>query len=160
MRALRRNQKKMKYSLLLGEAPIYVTDEDGNVKYESAIYDGVEYTYPIETGETEIYYSTPVDFKANIALSGGDSDSTEYGLSTADYEAIIMTSKGAVPIVEGSLIWVTSEVESLYTEEVDIEIDGQTYRSNAPKRISADYTVIKCSPSLNEDKYILKAVNK
>lgn len=147
---LRRNQEKMKYSLLIGESEIYreYTDSDGN-------------TYMIGTGKETTYYSTPVDFMANISMSGSDAEATEYGLSTADYEAILSCSKGAYPIVEGSLIWINSEVETLYDEEVEIKFDNGTIKkTNAPKRTSADYTVIKSSPSLNEDKFILKAVNK
>lgn len=161
MVSLRRNQINMKYSVLLGESVTYKTDSDGNIIYDSYTdSDGTVYHYPIETGSSEEIYSTPTDFMASFSMSGSDAEATEYGLSTADYEAVLSCQKGAYPIIEGALIWVSSEVESIYNEEVEIEIDGQTYTTIAPKKISADYTVIKSSTSLNEDRYILKAVNK
>ena len=161
MRTLRRNKQQMKYSLIIGEAPIYVTDSDGNIKYDSYTdSSGIEYRYPKETGETEIYYSTPVTFFGNISMSGSDSNFTEYGLSAAEYEAVLNLSRDEQPIVEGAIIWLNSEVESRYTEEIEVEIDGKIYRTIQPIQTSSDYTVIKRSTSLNEDRFILKAVNK
>lgn len=165
----------MKYSLQIGEVPIYETDNDGNIVY---LYyedgDGNKIYYldkngnkiPSDTGETEIIYSTPQEFQANIAMSGGESEAQEFGLSLADYEAVALYSNGAVPLVEGSIVWFKSEPEGKYNgEEVAFEItnkDGEkeTVYSTVPKETSADYRVIKISPSLSFTKAILAAVVK
>ncbi len=141
----------MKYALLLGEVEIMreYTDSDGK-------------TYPLEpTGKVETYYSTPSEFMASMSMSGSSAEAMEYGLSTADYQAVLSCSRGAYPISEGSLIWITSEVQTKYNSETEVTFDdGTTGMTTAPIAISADYTVIKCSPSLNEDRFLLKAVNK
>lgn len=150
MRTVRRNKQKMLYALALGSTPIYnfYEDDEGN-------------KYPLETGEYELTYSTPIEFFANISMSGSDAEATEYGLSTADYQAIIELDKGAIPIKEGSLIWFKSDVEYKYDgEEIEVEVNGETVLTKAPKPVSGDYTVVKISDSLNYTKAILKAVNK
>lgn len=76
MRTLEKNKQKMKYALQITKIPIYVTDEDGNIIYDSYTdSDGNEIPYldengnkiPLDSGEKEIVYSTPKDFKANIS---------------------------------------------------------------------------------------------
>ena len=67
MRTLNKNKQTMYYALLDKEVPIYDLDEDGNIKYIEI--DGVQ--VPVETGETRIVYSNPVEFKGNITMSGG-----------------------------------------------------------------------------------------
>ena len=145
MRTLRRNQQSMKYALQIGEVPIYQTDEDGNIIYYE---DSEGNKIPLETGGTEIGYSEPVSFFASIAMSGGEAEAQEYGLSVSDYNATLLCQKCAYPIVEGSLIWTKSEVG--YKDTNNEIIDP----------ISADYEVIKVSESLNFVKYVLKAVVK
>ncbi len=158
MRTLRKNQQKLYYSNLIGTAPIYETDEDGNIKYYE---DSEENRYPLDTGETELIYGTPVEFKANIAMSGGEAEAVEYGLSVADYQAVAVTSRNAVPLKEGSLIWHTSPIEYEYGgSEIEVEVNGETVKTNAPKAVSSDYMVLKSSPSLSIDKYVLRATNK
>ncbi len=158
MRTLRRNQQKMYYSNLIGTAPIYETDEDGNIKYYE---DSEGNRYPLDTGETELIYGTPVEFRANIAMSGGEAEAVEYGLSVADYQAVMVLTKGSVPLKEGSLIWHTSPVEYEYGgSEIEVEVNGETVKTTAPKAVSSDYMVLKSSPSLNVDKFVLKATNK
>lgn len=156
----------MKYALQIGEVPIYQTDDDGNIIYDSYTdSEGNVYSYPLETGETEIAYSTPKPFMANIAMSGGESEAQEYGLSVADYQAVALLEKGSIPLVEGSLIWFESKPECRYSSEVGIEIENnrgekETVMTTAPIETSADYRVIKLSDSLNFTRAILKAVNK
>lgn len=158
MRTLRRNQQKMYYSNLIGTAPIYETDEDGNIKYYE---DSEGNRYPLDTGETELIYGTPVEFYANLSMSGGEAEAVEYGLSTADYQAVMVLAKGSVPLKEGSLIWHTSHVEYEYGgSEIEIEVNGEMVKTTAPKAVSSDYMVLKSSTSLNVDKYVLKATNK
>ena len=135
MRMSKKNQQKMHYALYGIEVPIYdyYTDEDGN-------------KIPLDTGETEVTYGAPVEFYGNIAFSGGEAEAREFGLNLADYEAVLVVSKGLLPIDETSLIWHTTEPKFDANGNVDEH--------------SADYTVVKVSPSLNVDKFVLKKVVK
>ena len=136
MRTLNKNTQKMYYANQDRVVPIYeyYEDEDGN-------------TIPLDTGETKLVYGEPIEFKGNISLSnGGEVEVQEFGLSQADYSAILVTSKNTLPITETSLIW--------YENEPKKDIDGNT------DEFSADYRIIKISPSLNVDKYVLQKVVK
>lgn len=151
MRQLAKNKTKMSYSLYLTKADVYdyYEDNEGN-------------KFPIKTGEKEEVYSTPKPLKANISMSGSDAEAEAYGLSIADYEAVLVYSKNEYPLVEGSLIWLNSPIEYKYDGE-EIEVDmpsGKKVKTKAPVRVSADYTVIKIADSLNETRAVLKAVNK
>ena len=142
MRTLQKNKQKMYYALQIGEAPVYETDEDGNIVYIEV--DGEQ--VPVETGETKIGYGEPVEFFGNIAMSGSESKVVEYGLDLSQYSAVLVVEKGTLPIDETSRIW--------HTTEPKINPDGTADES------SADYTVVKASPSLNVDKYVLQKVVK
>ena len=135
MRMLNRNKQKMHYALYGKEVPIYdyYTDSEGN-------------KIPLDTGETKITYENPVEFFGNIALSGGESEAVEFGLNLADYEAILVVAKNTLPIDETSRIW--HNTEPTYNEDGTVN------------EVSADYTVVKVSPSLNVDKFVLKKVVK
>ena len=135
MRMARVNKQKMHYALYGKEVPIYdyYTDSDGN-------------KIPLDTGETKITYENPVEFFGNIALSGGESEAVEFGLNLADYEAILVVAKNTLPIDETSRIW--HNTEPTYNEDGTVN------------EVSADYTVVKVSPSLNVDKFVLKKVVK
>lgn len=135
MRTLNKNTQKMYYANQDKEVPITETyyDDEGNA-------------YELDTGETELVYGEPIEFYGNIAMSGGEAEAQEYGLSLSDYEAILVVSKNTLPIDETSRIWHTSETtkdDKGYTDEY-----------------SADYRIVKISPSLNFDKYVLKKVVK
>lgn len=132
MRTLRKNAQKMYYANQIGQVPIYeeYTDEDGN-------------TYPLDTGETKIGYSEPMEFKGNIAMSGGEAEAQEFGIDVSGYDAILITDKDLIPIDETSLIWFESEV--VYENEEE----------KIPDEFSADYKVLAVKPSLNVSKYIL-----
>lgn len=142
MRTLKRNKQKMFYSLQGEEVPIYEMDSEGNIIYYE---DSDGNRIPLETGEYEIGYSEPVEFYSNVSMSGGEAEAQEYGLSVSDYNAILVCQKGYVPITEGSLIWIESEVGYKDIDETILEPN------------SADYKVIKASKSLSFVKYILKA---
>ena len=135
MRMARVNKQKMHYALYGKEVPIYdyYTDSEGN-------------KIPLDTGETKITYENPVEFFGNIALSGGESEAVEFGLNLADYEAILVVAKNTLPIDETSRIW--HNTEPTYNEDGTVD------------ELSADYTVVKVSPSLNVDKFVLKKVVK
>jgi hypothetical protein len=144
MRLLRKNKQKMKYSLQIGEVPIYERDEEGNIIYIEI--DGQK--VPVETGETEIGYSNPVEFMGNIAMSGGEAEAKSFGVDISEYDAVLLMEKGRIPIDETSLIWHTSEVK--YIDKQNTIVD----------RKSADYTVKRVQPSLNFTRYLLKRIVK
>lgn len=135
MRTLEKNKQDMWYANQDRLVPIYeeYTDEDGN-------------TYLLDTGETKLVYGEPVPFKGNIAMSGGEAEAQEFGLNLADYEAVLLMGKNALPITESSLIW--------HTTKPTKDSDGNT------NEYSADYQIVKISSSLNFDKYVLKKVVK
>lgn len=141
MRTLARNKQKMYYSLYLGHEPEYVLDENG-MKIVSFI-DEEGNVYYEETGDYIDVYSQPVIFYGNIAMSGGESEAKEFGIDVSAYDSVLLMDKDSLPIDETSLIWHKNE-----PKEVVI------------KKEHADYTIVKLSPSLNQDKYVLKAVVK
>lgn len=159
MRTLRRNKQEMYYSNLIGTAPIYEKDEDGNVKYYE---DSEGNRYPLDTGETELIYGTPVEFYANLSMSGNEAEAVEYGLSTSQYEAVAIYPKSTYPITEGTLIWHKSPIEYEYGgTEVEVEgKDGEKVLTTAPTPVSSDYMCLKVSDSLNFTKIVLHATNK
>lgn len=125
------NKQKMYYATFVKSVTDKYTDEDG-----------VE--YPL--GQPKNIYSEPVEFYGNIAMSGGEAEAVEFGLNLSDYEAILITGRNTLPITETSLIWHNSEP----TEDEDGNTD----------EYSADYRIVKISPSLNFDKYVLRKVVK
>lgn len=145
MMTLQSNKQSMKYSLQGEKVPIYETDENGNIIYYE---DSDGNKIPIETGEYTTGYSQPVSFFGNIAMSGGEVDSVEFGIDVSGYDATLVVDKGTIPIDETSLIWHTSEVE--YKDAEKTIVDENT----------ADYKVIAVKPSLNTIKYILGRITK
>ena len=141
---LEKNKQDLKYALQIGEVPIYERDEEGNIIYIDV--DGQ--TVPVETGETEIGYDKPVDFRGNIAMSGGEAEAKSFGVDISEYDAVLLMEKGRIPIDETSLIWHMSEVK--YADEQNTIVDKN----------SADYTVKRVQPSLNFTRYLLKRVVK
>ncbi len=129
MRTLQRNKQDLFYAVYLGKLQKQKIDKDGNV---------------IKTGEKKDTYGEPVPFQGNIALSGGESEAAEFGLDVSDYDAKIVLEKNLYPIKEGYLVWNES------TPEVDD--DGHSLIT------SADYRVVKKVPSINGERYVLKAL--
>lgn len=170
MRTLRKNQSLLKYSNQAAIVPAFETDENGNIKFWSYIDDdGNEFFYEDTDGNkipmfadsgTETLYGEPVNFMASIAMSGGEAESVEYGISVVDYAAIIITEKSLVPLTEGSLIWFQSKPEYISEDLIHITVNGEEISGKFAKRTSADFFVKKVVPSQNFDKYILGAVNK
>ena len=144
MRLLEKNKQNLKYALQVGEVPIYERDEDGNIIYIEV--DGQK--VPVETGETEVGYSNPIDLRGNIAMSGGEAEAKSFGLDISEYDAILLMEKGRIPIDETSLIWHISEVK--YVDEQNTIVD----------RKSADYSIKRVQPSLNFTRYLLKRIVK
>lgn len=144
MRLLEKNKQNLKYALQVGEVPVYERDEDGNIIYIEV--DGQK--VPVETGETEPGYSNPIDFRGNIAMSGGEAEAKSFGVDISEYDAIILMEKNRIPIDETSLIWHTSKVR--YIDEQNTIVD----------RKSADYSIKRVQPSLNFTRYLLKRIVK
>lgn len=131
----------MKYSLYVEKTTEYKTDEDGNIIY---VKNGNKQV-PIEK-EIPAHYSKPVDFKASIAMAGGEAEAMEFGIDVSKYSAVITTPKELLPLTESSLIWHTKAPKFKKDESVDDS--------------SAEYKVVKVSHSLNYDRYVLeKRVN-
>ena len=146
MRMLARNKQSLKYSIEDGTRTVYEYDENGNPKVAYTDEEGNEYY--VEAGVVA-NFTEPVEFLANIAMSGGEAEAKDFGLSIADYDATVVTANNSIPLNIGSLVWHTSEIE--YNTE-----GTQRYVNEK----SADYIVIKVNKSINYTKYVLKAVVK
>lgn len=149
--------------MFLNEKPVYETRQytnypseelfpsdnlfplDGEV--ENIVYitiDGI--MVPVESGEPIFGYDNAVEFKGNIAMSGGEAEAREFGLNLGDYSAVLTLDKNTLHIDETSLIW--------FETKPQINPDGTV------DQYSADYTVVKVAPSINVDRYALKKVVK
>ena len=144
------NKQAMKYSLQGQTVPIYERDDDGNILYYT---DNDREPYLDSEGnkipkilEEKTGFSEPVDFKANIAFSGGEAQSKEYGFDTADFDAILLTDRNMLPIQKGDLIWLDSK--PTYTSDSLVD------------ETSADFTIVGIKPALYSTKYMLKAIVK
>ena len=144
------NKQAMKYSLQGQTVTIYERDDDGNILYYT---DNDGNPYLDDEGnkmpkvlEEKTGFSEPVDFKANIAFSGGEAQSKEYGFDTADFDAILLTDRNVLPIQKGDLIWLDSK--PTYTSDSLVD------------ETSADFTIVGIKPALYSTKYMLKAIVK
>ena len=143
------NKQHMWYALQIGYRYEYAKDRNGNI-----IQDFVDGKYvPRTTGEPVMQYSDPVEFYANIKGgisntfgNGSKAEESAYGVSLADYDAIIYAMKGELPITETSLIW--------FDNEPKFKADGTV----DPK--SADYRVVRVPPVLDEVVYMLDRLDK
>ena len=159
MMTLESNKVKMYYAQYLGVSPEYMLDSNGN-RIIDCIDDDGEVVY-LETGKNISVYSEPQEMSASISESGGDAQPQEYGLSIADYQAILLYGRNEYPVKEGDIIWVHSDIEyEKDGQEIEVEIDGESHMQKVPVKTSADYVVIKTPDSLNFTKAILKAVDK
>ena len=127
MRCLLKNKQKMYYALY--------TESTETTTGNTIIIDGEE--VEVEYGSTAQEYTEPVEFKGNIAFTGGDVYETEYGIDKSKYSAVLVMNKGEIPIDEHSLIWY-----------------------DTPPTGTADFKVVKLVPSLNVDKYLLQRIEK
>lgn len=124
VRSLIKNQRKMWYALYGNKVPIL--DENGDY-----------------TGEDDIKYYPPVEFKANLSAGKGSAEKEVFGVDV-DFTRSISTTDMTLPITETSLIWYE-------TKPVILE-DG------TPDPNSADYEVAAHpADGLNELVIALKA---
>ena len=82
MRDLRKNQRKMYYSL-------YMEQESDS---------------GFDVLDTVAKYSAPIEFRASLSVGQSDSDDSPFGKDIS-YDRIISTVKKDLPITETSLIW-------------------------------------------------------
>lgn len=148
MISLQRDKQTMWYSLqgeIIPEETRYATytDADGN---EVLYLDDDGTPIPIDDGEVDIGYTEPHKMKASISFGNGEADAQEFGLSVADFDGVIITSKDLYPLDETSLIWYDTEPKT----KTDGNVDDK----------SADYKVVKKKPSLNFDKFLIKKLVK
>ena len=148
MRTLNKNTTRLWYALHRASEDIYKLDEHGNKIIVFVDETTIPPTpYYEKEGQTKEGYDAPVEFYGNLAFNkkGGDAETTEFGVSLAEYEADVTVSKDLLPIDETSLIW---------THEPLMDGDGYAVASDA------DYSVLKVTPSLNVTKYLLAKVQK
>lgn len=144
------NKQAMKYSLQGQTVTIYERDDDGNILYYT---DNDGNPYLDDEGnkmpkvlEEKIGFSKPEDFEANIAFSGGEAQTKEYGFDTADFDAILLTDRNKFPFKKGDLVWL--DRKPTYTSDSLVD------------ETSADFTIVGIKPALYSTKYMLKAVAK
>lgn len=97
--------------------------------------------YSNDTGESEITYTAPEEYRANISAATGEIETRQFGESL-DYDKVIALDKTAPYIDEYSILWVDTLPE--------LGQDGQT---DTPH----DYIVRKIGKSLN---HTLLAISK
>lgn len=136
MRSLKKNKQFLWYSTYADQITIYERDENGEI-----VYVDTEKKIPKIIAE-KAGYNKPVSFCANISMSGGEANQTEYGFDTGSYEAVLVTTDKSLPLDELSLIW--------HTTEPVVSVDGVVDES------TADYSVIAVKQSINSVKYLLK----
>lgn len=146
MRTLNRNKQKMYYSLQDGTSPVYMTDDDGNVKYIEV--DGEQ--IPVESGETEPHYTEPKLFRANINSTLTDTFIRAFGIDDSSDKATIVCAKGTLPLAKGARIWRNSDIK--YKDPINM--------SNVDEN-SADYVVKDVNDeAMHEDTFLLQRLIK
>lgn len=86
MRSLVRNKQKIYYALQTGENPI--RDEYGNL-----------------TGEYELSYTAPTEYRINVSAARGTSDLEQFGINE-NYSKTMVTNDMTCPITETTRLWV------------------------------------------------------
>ena len=144
LRASRKNKQKLLYSLQGADVPVYETDDEGNIVYMEI--DGVQ--VPVETGETTTGYQRPVVFYGNLSFYTGWNYPGVWGFTLNNADAILLMDKNELPIDETSRIWFNSE--PTYLDDLQTIVDPD----------SADFSVSRVIPSLNQTRYVLKGIEK
>lgn len=143
MRTLAKNKQTMYYALLIGEMDEYEYDDEGKKIPIYTDSEGVVH-YKL-TGEKVLAYSHPIEFKANFSMSGGEVEAESFGLSIADYDAVIVPDR-KVPISETSIVW----------KNTTPTMKNEDYADET----TADFKVVKKPETLNVTKFVLKAIVK
>lgn len=140
MRTLRKNKQKMFYSLPMGETPIYIRDENGNIMYDGYTDEqGVFYPshdlngnpIPLETGNVIEGFSEPIEFHNGISGRLSEVLMEAYGIDDSSIYAQMDYKAKEYPFKEGTLIWKNSKVK--YKEQFGETVIDKT---------SADYEIV------------------
>lgn len=103
MRDLRKNQRKMYYSL-----------------YEMSSNEN-----DFDVLDTETKYSAPVEFRASLSAGKSDAEDSPFGKDVS-YDRIISTVKKDLPITETSLIWY--ETAPVFGKDGSVDINSADYK--------------------------------
>ena len=114
MRTNRHIKQRMFYSNFHSSEPVYMTDDAGNIVYQT-MPDGK--TVPIKSGETKEGYDEPTEFWNSISGTLTEDELQAFG-GEKRAVAKITYRKNEYPFVVGTLIWKDSEVKYI-DEEVD-----------------------------------------
>lgn len=98
--------------------------------------------YGYETGESEVTYSEPVEFEANISAARGTADLDAFGINT-NYTKTIVTDDLTLPIDKSTILW------------IDCEPDENGEAGN----IKHDYVVVAVAKSINSVTIAIKEVS-
>lgn len=98
--------------------------------------------YGYETGESEVAYSEPIEFEANISAARGTTDLDAFGINT-NYTKTIVTDDLTVPIDKSTILW------------IDCEPDENGEAGN----IKHDYVVVAVAKSINSVTIAIKEVS-
>ena len=98
--------------------------------------------YGYETGESEVAYSEPVEFEANISAARGTTDLDAFGINT-NYTKTIVTDDLTVPIDKSTILW------------IDCEPDENGEAGNNKH----DYVVVAVAKSINSVTIAIKEVS-
>ncbi len=172
-RLSKKNMQKMYYlEQTSTKTAVDVTNAQGALEY--IVVDGT--SVPLETGYYEIGHeqrdgeTTNADklvmFYGNISMSGGETYLEEYGVNSADYDAVLVVPKNSLPITETSYVWFESSPK--YMDGNIVDNGTNEVRTSGNRKIiittgrvdtaTADYRVVKVVLSLGIEKYLLKAV--
>lgn len=132
MRSLKRNQRTLYYQLYQDHIPIYETDLDGNIVTDPMTGE------PLLTGEYEVGYANPVEFRANVSAARGEANTDPFGVDT-QYDKTVCSCDMKLPI---------DELSQLYVDQKPG--DGR----------KADYKVVKVAKSLNSVLYAIKKITE
>ena len=147
MRDLRRNQRKMYYSL-------YIEQENDS---------------EFDTLDTVAKYSKPIEFKASLSVGQSDADDSPFGKDIS-YDRIISTVNKSLPITETSLICYETKPVLLEDGSADpssadykvaaAPLDGldgiriaikRIAKSNAPKKDTEDSSASGSTGNVGDD---------
>ena len=136
MRTARRVTQKLLYSNFSESKPIYVTDDSGNIIYDT-MPNGVE--VPRTTGETKEGYDEPTEFWNSISGTLTEDELQAFG-GEKRAVAKITYRKNDYPFMVGTLIWKNSEVG---------------YKNGEVDETSADYRIMGI---LDEGQHFYRAI--
>lgn len=146
MRVMKRNKQRLWYANLIGLTDVYVLDENGQRVVDYVDEETHEIHYQV-TGEKRPAYTDPVQFKANISFSGGETIAQDFGVDNSSYDASLVYLLDEFPITETSLIWFETTPTFIG--------GGQDIVPRIVNPDSADYKVVKVKPSLNYTKTLI-----